>query len=255
MFSEPVRSTLLFYAETRISHGGIDYHTAGFLLSLIESARPRNIVEIGVASGASTCMMLKFFEAIGHHTALSSFDLAQTVYNHPDKPIGHLVHKTYPDGAPGWQLNLGTMSSDVATLIDGKADFVFIDANHNHPWPALDTLMALGFAKPGSFIQHHDINLPRIKPELDSWGAVHLYDDWPGEKRCYPTDSIATSGAIVLYPTVAKNAKILMDIIEAHPAQVKIREDVARKLEVAAEKFLSPKPLDRFRKILGKLQQ
>ncbi len=253
VFSETVRSVLGFYGDTRSSHGGIDFHTAGHLLSLIEADKPVNLVEIGVASGASTCLILRLLEEMSSQATLSSFDLGRTIFQAPEKAIGHLVRETFPSGTPSWRLHVGMMSSDVARTISGKSDFVFIDANHEHPWPAIDTLMAINFTKPGCLILHHDINLPRIRPEFNSWGAVHLYDDWPGQKRSYPTDGLATSGAIVLYKTVSKNANILMDIIEGHPPETKIPPGVQRRLEESAGQFLRGKSLQRFTKILGTL--
>lgn len=253
LFSDTVRSVLQHYGQTRSSHGGIDFHTAGHLLSLIEATKPVNLVEIGVASGASTCLILRLLEKMNSTAVLSSFDIGRTVFQAPDMAIGHLVRETFPEGTPAWRLNTGMMSSDVARTIEGKADFVFIDANHEHPWPAIDTLMAISFTKPGCLILHHDINLPRIRPEFDSWGAAHLYDEWPGHKQSYPTDSLATSGAIVLNKSASKNAEILMDIIEGHPSEGKIPPVLQRKLVDAAGTFLKGKTLQRFTKIIDSL--
>jgi len=83
--------------------------------------------------------------------------------------------------------------------------------------------------------------------------AAHLYDDWPGHKQSYPTDSLATSGAIVLYKTASKNADILMDIIEGHPSEGKIPPVLQRKLVESAGTFLKGKTLQRFTRVIDSL--
>lgn len=255
MFSQAVQSVLGgVYPATRNSHGGIDYATAGFLLSLIEARNPLNLVEVGVASGVSSCLMLALLERMESRATLSSFDLGVTVYEHPSLPIGHLVKELFPAGTPSWRLHTQAMSADIAGRISGPSDFVFIDANHDHPWPAIDSIMAVGFTKPGSPILLHDINLPYVNPEFDNWGAVYLYRDWPGEKLCHPPDGLATSGAIIRSKNANKDANQLMDIIEAYPAAVRVVPDHARKLGAAAGSLFSAATHKRFTALLAKLE-
>ena len=77
-----------------------------------------------------------------------------------------------------------------ATVADIRDDFaqdeirfLFIDANHRHPWPTLDLLGALDYLAPGATVVLHDINLPVIHPEYSDWGAKHLFDSLAVEKE------------------------------------------------------------------------
>jgi hypothetical protein len=63
-------------------------------------------------------------------------------------------------------------------------DFLFIDACHQHPWPALDLLALSRFLKEGAVVALHDIQLIFKKK---SWarrqdGPRDLYRSWRGQK-------------------------------------------------------------------------
>lgn len=119
-FFETVQSVLgSVYPATRSSHGGIDDATAGFLLSLIETHKPVNLVEVGVASGGSSCLMLSLLERMESRARLTSFDPGVTVCEHPSLPIGHLVKELFLAGTPSWRLYTEAMSADIAGRISG----------------------------------------------------------------------------------------------------------------------------------------
>lgn len=52
----------------------------------------------------------------------------------------------------------------------------FIDAHHGHPWPTIDTMMALPFALPDAFLLHHDLSLYKQEQWKDGIGPKHLFD-------------------------------------------------------------------------------
>jgi len=70
--------------------------------------------------------------------------------------------------------------------------FVFIDADHQHPWPLLDLLRVAPYVRGGGWILLHDIRLGTMgvtaKERDDSlsygapFGAEWLFDRWPFRK-------------------------------------------------------------------------
>jgi len=60
-------------------------------------------------------------------------------------------------------------------------DLLFIDANHFHPWPALDLMATLHLLKKEAWVVLHDIRLP-FQSEHQVHGPMHLFDFWKGEK-------------------------------------------------------------------------
>jgi hypothetical protein len=84
--------------------------------------------------------------------------------------------------APGYSLKVGINSAEVSAL--PPIDFLFIDACHEHPWPALDLLSLSRFLKEGAVVALDDIELI-FKDE--PWarlqdGPRDLYRSWRGQK-------------------------------------------------------------------------
>jgi Methyltransferase domain len=84
--------------------------------------------------------------------------------------------------APGYSLTVGIYSAGVSGL--PAIDFLFIDACHQHPWPALDLLSLSRFLKEGTVVALDDIELI-FKNE--PWarlqdGPRDLYRSWRGRK-------------------------------------------------------------------------
>ena len=135
-----------YFGLTAGAKGRTGRSDCSFLLTLIERIKPAHIVEVGVASGTSSLLILRLIEAMSLQTKLSSFDCAGRYYEDPTKELGFLVHDHFPDAK--WDLHSRTVTADVACRVSNDIDFVYIDANHLHPWPALDVLLCAGFCKP-----------------------------------------------------------------------------------------------------------
>ena len=58
-----------------------------------------------------------------------------------------------------------------------SVDFLFIDANHRHPWPCVDILFAIEYLSNDSVICLHDINLPSVNKNFQSFGVKYIFDE------------------------------------------------------------------------------
>jgi hypothetical protein len=117
----------------------------------------------------------------GGQPALYGFDLSESLYYDARRKTGDAFYEILGD-APGYSLKVGINSAEVSAL--PPIDFLFIDACHEHPWPALDLLSLSRFLKEGAVVALDDIELI-FKDE--PWarlqdGPRDLYRSWRGQK-------------------------------------------------------------------------
>jgi len=68
----------------------------GFLCGLIKGKKPKKIVEVGVAAGGTTCIILNCLEKMGEDsrdTKIYSVDLSDFYYKDKTKKTGYLLEK------------------------------------------------------------------------------------------------------------------------------------------------------------------
>jgi hypothetical protein len=190
-----------------------------FLLSLIEQAAPRHILELGVASGTASLMMLKFLDAIGSPATLTSVDVLEHYFGDRSRPVGFLVFDNINPRPSLWRLLAPFTATDFAgaPALRGEEqarryDFLLIDAHHGHPWAALDALCLLPFTAPGTWVALHDISLSMID-ETETHGPQFLLQQWSGD-TCMSDDPIPNIGAIRLSDAGKNDVAQLLDILE-----------------------------------------
>ncbi len=145
-----------------------DIPSAAFIRGLIEEYKPQNILEIGAAAGWSAYYMLS--EALSHNNSfLTSVDIDSKLYYASDKPVGAAFYEINPDFKDNWKLVTQKCALEYLSENNGGLyDFVFIDANHYHPWAALDFLSVIPFLKNGAVVVFHDVFLNCISLGLQS---------------------------------------------------------------------------------------
>lgn len=168
--------------------GAIDGQDVAFIAEIIKDISPRTVVEIGCASGMSTCILASLMaEAGGGH--LNSFDLLDRYYVNPEKPVGYMVSEAPPHPGVSVKVNTGKTVLDVGQYVSDPIDLCFIDAAHKHPWPMIDTLGILPLMKPGGIIVHHDLQMYRGgNGNAYATGPRHVFDQSPKINVIFPTD-------------------------------------------------------------------
>ena len=121
-----------------------------FLNGVIRKFRPKKIVEIGVAEGGGTCVILNAIYDI-EDAHLYSIDLSDS----PD--IGKCVRNLFPQLMNKWTLFTGNVAAKYIEQIGKDIDMVFIDSAHYEPGEILDFLIILPFLKEGAIAGFHDI--------------------------------------------------------------------------------------------------
>ncbi|MFG0259642.1 MAG: class I SAM-dependent methyltransferase [Phycisphaerales bacterium JB041] len=176
------------------------------LLILYLAARgltPGRVVEIGVASGMSTCGLLAGLADGGvpatnprdGRATVQSFDILEHVPWDKDRPIGSAIAEILPDLAAGAKINTSRTSLDLPNeLGDVPVELAFIDGSHSHPWPLIDAIQVSKVMSPDGWIILHDVALVEramldailrgksTLPFRPSRGSEWHFELWPSEK-------------------------------------------------------------------------
>lgn len=179
--------------------GGISGGDSEFLLELVSGVAPATVLELGVASGASSAALLFALDQLGPgNRTLRSCDVRGTCYFDPERATGSAVEEMYPQRRTPWLLDTNSDARRIGLVVPaGSIDLTFIDANHSHPWPLLDLLHVTRVARPQSWIALHDIELPKLHPQYQVHGPQWLFEAWPFNK-IHGVDDSMNIGAVQL---------------------------------------------------------
>jgi len=171
----------LFRTVWRTGYGSVAIDELGFMQELIARHRPRRFLEIGMASGLSTGFLARFMAENGGES-LVSIDHDDSFFGDPTKPNGFLVPELYPGGATTVDLIKFCTSLDLER-VPGSFDMAFVDANHQHPWPAIDTLALYPRMSGPKIVLHHDLRLFAKQDVMFGIGPKYLFDQFPESHR------------------------------------------------------------------------
>lgn len=135
-----------------------------FLTDIVRQYKPKKLLELGIASGSSSVLLLNAIQDIPDRH-LTSIDYSTPYYRDKTKNSGFVVDE-YPELKKKWTLYTGGMASEFMEQVGGDIDFCFIDTMHSLPGEVIDFLLVLPYLKPNAVIVFHDTN-------LQTWG------NWP----------------------------------------------------------------------------
>jgi len=171
-----------FYNPPAWSQGHISLDDAIFLDRMVREHEPQEIIEVGVASGCSSAVLLRSLALLGGPRKLHSFDIVNYCYFDPERPVGTAVEELAPQFMEYWSLYTAHRALDAGVQLKGRnIRLAFIDADHRHPWATLDLWALLPALAPDAWIVLHDITLARFS-EWKVFGPEFLFESWPGEK-------------------------------------------------------------------------
>ncbi len=131
---------------------------SAFLCGLIKRFLPGKIVEVGVANGATSAVILQCLSDLGIAASLHSVDIRYKNYGKKDREIGYLGGQAAELlGAENYRLWKGTALPGVIKKIGPGIDLLILDTNHKLPGETLDFLIALPFMSEGAVVCVHDI--------------------------------------------------------------------------------------------------
>ncbi len=241
-------SSPFVYRRPRWGRGTITDEDARFLHDLVLELRPPVVVELGVASGCSSVVLLEALAQVQQDAAaegiwLYSFDVMDRCYFDPSRPVGAAVAQLAPRLLGHWCLTIGDALRARQQLAGIAPQMAFIDANHFHPWPTADLMALMPILAPGAWVALHDIRLPLLGlPKSNGHGPMHLYEQWPGEKRSGGTDN--NIGAIRLFSDNRDIRSILGSMLKK-PWETELPAATLASLGIKAQPVLPTRLLQR----------
>ena len=168
-----------------------------FLHAFVNVLAPQRAVEIGTLSGFSAAVIAD--AAALHQPAESqsilvdTIDLSQQCLTDQTKPAGFEIPRLVPRLSGRIRVHAGQDARYVEQIAGaGELQFVFIDADHQHPRPTLDLIRVSRFVTRGGWIVVHDIELRSLADRMRAAGvevehgapsgAQWLFEAWPFQK-------------------------------------------------------------------------
>ena len=121
-----------------------------FLNGIVRKFKPKKILEIGVAEGGSSIVILNAIKTI-KNSHLYSIDISK------HEKIGFCVKNIFPNLLENWSLYTGNSAAKFIEEIGNGIDMVFLDSSHFEPGEILDFLIVFPFLKKGAIVAIHDI--------------------------------------------------------------------------------------------------
>ncbi len=129
-----------------------------FLTELIIQYRPKKVLEVGVAAGASSVVMMNALETASKDYEFYSVDLVEQYYREPNKKTGYVVEE-YKEFVEKRKLFTGGFVGKFLDEIGDGIDFCLIDTAHRIPGEILDFLMILPYLTKDAVVVLHDTSL------------------------------------------------------------------------------------------------
>ena len=147
-----------------------------FLNGVVRKFKPKKILELGVANGGSSIVLLNAIDDF-ENSKVYSIELNSENY------IGDCVKKYFPQFMKNWNLFQGNIATEFIEKIGNNIDMALIDTAHFEPGEILDFLMILPFLKEEAIIIFHDIaNQITRSVSRNEWAPYIIFNAIRGEK-------------------------------------------------------------------------
>lgn len=176
-----------------------------FINGLIRKNKLKNCLEIGVAHGGSSIIILNSIKDI-EDSLLVSLDLNSEIYNEPDKKTGYRVNQYFPELAKKWKLYTGHQPHKFLDNLNIKFDLLFLDTTHVSPGELINFIEALPFLNENAIVVIHDLLWHLYKTDDYNYkffpSCISLFPSLYGDKVLIKKNkgSISNIGAVFLYP-------------------------------------------------------
>lgn len=147
---------------------------SAFLCGLLNYKKPVNLLEVGVAAGGTTAIMMQCMENLHTNYTLCSIDYREKYYRDQTKATGFLGKEAKEQlHVANWELRVGGCVPDFIDDID-TVDFLFLDTVHVFPGEMLDLLVLLPKLGKDAIVCLHDIALNHWRADLSNAEATNI---------------------------------------------------------------------------------
>lgn len=179
---------------------------AQFINGLIRKNRLKKCLEIGLAQGGSSILILNAIKDI-ENSLLVSLDLNIELYNNSNKLTGYRVNKYYPELAKNWKLFTGAQAHKFLVKLNLKFDFLFLDTTHVSPGEILNFIEALPFLNENAIVVIHDLlwHFGKVINTKLFPSCIALISALYGDKIFVNNRDVSNIGAVFLYKNQNKH--------------------------------------------------
>lgn len=133
-----------------------------FLCGMLRKKETKKIVELGVAAGGTTLVIMAALRLLNRSSELFSVDISERFYADTDFKTGYLydMYKSEDEGAAKQTFMLGkNIAEELENITGGQndIDFVILDTAHYLPGEMLDFLCLLPYMSDGAVVVLHDV--------------------------------------------------------------------------------------------------
>ncbi len=213
MFYEPVR----WLSRLKNGHSAeMSEEQLAFLCGLLREYHPEKIVEVGVAAGGTTAVILNCISMLGLESQCYSLDLSTFLYRDKSKKTGYLAEECKKVLGREVQHFLYTGKYAVQYLeeIGENIDFLILDTVHSMPGELLDFLAFYPFLKQNAVVVLHDIVLNHFHDQPTQIATKVLFDTAVAEKM-YGIDDNGTLLNIGAFMITEDTGKYIDSIFSA----------------------------------------
>ena len=154
----------------------------GFLCGLIRDYKPKKVLEIGIAAGGTTSVILKTLEKYNIDAEMYSVDISEKWYRDNKRESGFLKEELIKKDKIKHKFILGKPISYVIDQIGSDVDFLIIDTTHVVPGELLDFLICYPYLKEEAIVVLHDVIENLITGNPNEIATKILFDSIDADK-------------------------------------------------------------------------
>lgn len=175
-----------------------------FINGILRYYRPKKCLEVGVANGGSSIIILNAIKDI-KNSFLISLDLNTQLYLNTNLKTGFRVQKFFPELTKTWKLLTGDLPHKFLTKLNETFDFIFLDTTHMAPGEILNFIEVLPFLKEKAIMIIHD-TLWHFSEKIKFYPSnIYLFPNIRGKKILLKNNKgIDNIGGVILYPNQRK---------------------------------------------------
>lgn len=141
---------------------------SAFICALIEKFRPKKIVEVGIASGGTSAVIMQCMKQMDMSCSLYGIDILDGEYASTGHDVGYLALKAAGVlDFHGCRLFKGVCLPEVIEEVGGGIDMLILDTTHKLPGETLDFLVAFPYLSDDAVVCLHDIRQNHSKSPKD----------------------------------------------------------------------------------------
>ena len=142
-----------------------------FVCRLLEENKPHKIVEVGIAAGGTSVVIINKINSLNLNVEMYSVDLSKEFYRDKTKETGYLIDE-YLNNNEITNLQytklLGDYAINFLNDIGNDIDFLILDTVHSLPGEILDFLAFVPYLKNNAIVVVHDIVMNHLSD--NQWG-------------------------------------------------------------------------------------